>query len=131
MAIGYQELVARAEEKIVSISVTDALKLADDPGVVLVDLRDIREIAREGKIPGAFHAPRGMLEFWIDPESPYHHKIFASDKRFVFYCNKGWRSALAAETALAMGLEKVCHIAGGFSEWVEAGGPVEQLAAKK
>ena len=131
MAIGYQELVARAEAKIVSITVADALKLVEDPSVVLVDLRDIREIAREGKIPGSFHAPRGMLEFWIDPESPYHHKIFASGKQFVFYCNKGWRSALAAETAQLMGLEKVCHIAGGFTEWIDAGGPVEHVAAKK
>lgn len=130
MAIGYKELVARAEEKIESISVDNARKMMNDPDVVLVDLRDIREIAREGKIPGAFHAPRGMLEFWIDPESPYHNKIFASDKIFVFYCNKGWRSALAAETALAMGLERVCHIAGGFTEWTLANGPVEHLERK-
>jgi rhodanese-related sulfurtransferase len=131
MAIGYKELVARAEAKIESISVAQALPLVNDPDVVMVDLRDIREVAREGRIPGSFHAPRGMLEFWIDPESPYHNPIFASDKRFVFYCNKGWRSALAAEIAQAMGLAKVCHIAGGFSDWTEAGGPVEQLPARK
>jgi rhodanese-related sulfurtransferase len=127
--IGFKELVEQAEKEIETVSVEVALRYVDDPEVVIVDLRDIRELQREGKIPGSFHAPRGMLEFWIDPQSPYHKEIFSSGKRFVFYCNKGWRSALATKTAQDMGLETVCQIGGGFSAWVEAGGPVE--AAKK
>ena len=98
--------------------------LLADPDVVIVDLRDPRELEREGKMPGAFHCPRGMLEFWIDPESPYHKPIFAEDKRFVFFCGGGWRSALAAKTAQDMGLKPVAHIEGGFSAWKKAGGPV-------
>jgi rhodanese-related sulfurtransferase len=94
---------------------------------VLVDLRDPREREREGVIPGAFAVTRGMLEFWIDPESPYHKPVFAEDKRFVFFCAGGWRSALAAQTAQHMGLQPVAHIEGGFKAWREAGGPVEKL----
>jgi rhodanese-related sulfurtransferase len=93
--------------------------------VVLVDLRDIRELQRDGRVPGAFHCPRGMLEFWIDPTSPYHKPVFAQDKRFVFFCAGGLRSALAAQTAQRMGLKPVAHIAGGFGAWKKAGGPVE------
>jgi rhodanese-related sulfurtransferase len=92
---------------------------------VFVDLRDIRELNREGRVPGAFHCPRGMLEFWIDPQSKYHKPIFAEDKRFVFFCAAGQRSALATETAQRMGLNPVAHIAGGFGAWKAAGGPVE------
>jgi rhodanese-related sulfurtransferase len=92
---------------------------------VLVDLRDPRELEREGKMPGAFHCPRGMLEFWIDPESPYHKPIFAEDKQFVFFCGGGWRSALAAKAAQDMGLKPVAHIEGGFTAWKKAGAPVE------
>jgi rhodanese-related sulfurtransferase len=95
---------------------------------VLVDLRDPRELEREGKMPGAFHCPRGMLEFWIDPESPYHKTVFAQDKKFVFFCAGGWRSALAAKTAKDMGLTPVAHIDGGFGAWKKAGGPVEEGA---
>ncbi len=124
MGIGYKELVADAEQRIKSISAAEALAEASSADVVLVDLRDVRELKREGKIPGAFHCPRGLLEFWIDPESPYHNKIFAEDKRFVFYCNLGWRSALAADVSQKMGLN-VCHIDGGFEAWKEAGGVVE------
>ncbi len=94
--------------------------------VVFVDLRDVRELKREGKIPGAFHCPRGLLEFWIDSESPYYNKIFGEDKRFIFYCNLGWRSALAADIAQKMGLKNVCHIDGGFEAWKQAGGAVEE-----
>jgi rhodanese-related sulfurtransferase len=101
------------------------VRLKDDPDVVLVDLRDIRELNRDGKVPGAFHAPRGMLEFWVDPESPYYKEIFGSGKKFVFLCAGGMRSALAAQTVQKMGLEPVCHIEGGFRAWQEAGGPVE------
>ena len=96
-----------------------------DDGVVFVDLRDPREVQREGRIPGAFSCPRGMLEFWIDPESPYAKPIFAEDKRFLFYCASGWRSALAARTAQEMGLENVAHVGGGFTAWRHAGGAVE------
>jgi rhodanese-related sulfurtransferase len=94
--------------------------------VGFVDLRDIRELKREGRVPGAFHCPRGMLEFWIDPASPYHKKVFAEDKRFVFFCAGGQRSALAAQTAQKMGLKPVAHIAEGFKGWKAAGGPVEK-----
>jgi rhodanese-related sulfurtransferase len=93
--------------------------------VVFVDLRDPRELDREGRMPGAFSCTRGMLEFWIDPESPYAKPVFAEDKRFIFFCAGGWRSALAAKTAQEMGLENVAHIEGGFGEWKKAGGPAE------
>ncbi len=125
--VGFKELVAQAEAQIETISVEQALSVAGGEDVVFVDLRDIRELQREGKIPGARHVPRGMLEFWIDPESPYHKPLFAENRRFVFYCNLGWRSALAAQTAGLMGLENVCHIGGGFDAWVKAGGPVEAV----
>jgi len=95
-----------------------------------VDLRDIRELEREGKIPGSYHMPRSMLEFWIDPDSPYHKPIFASGKQFVFHCSKGWRSALATQTAQMMGLPKVAHIGGGLEAWIAAQGPLEKLASK-
>ena len=126
MSIGYKALVADAESRIKTISAADALTEASGPDVVFVDLRDVRELKREGKIPGAFHCPRGLLEFWIDPESQYHNPIFAEDKRFVFYCNLGWRSALAADIAQKMGLVNVCHIDGGFEAWKAAGGAVEE-----
>lgn len=122
---GYKMLVAEAEAGIETLSVEDARRLLGAPDVVLVDLRDPRELEREGKMPGAFHCPRGMLEFWIDPESPYHKPVFAEDKRFVFFCGGGWRSALAAKAAQDMGLKPVAHIAGGFAAWKKAGAPVE------
>lgn len=122
---GYKSLVAAAEAEIETLSVEDAKALLGAADVVLVDLRDPRELEREGKMPGAFHCPRGMLEFWIDPESPYHKPVFAEDKRFVFFCGGGWRSALAAKAAQDMGLKPVAHIAGGFTAWKKAGAPVE------
>lgn len=125
--VGYKELVARAEALVETIPVQQALDLQSDPSVVFIDLRDIRELYREGKIPGAVHVPRGMLEFWIDPESPYHKPIFDQDKSFVFYCNLGWRSALAAQVATEMGVAKVCHIEGGFDSWTTNGGDVEKV----
>ncbi|WP_024050505.1 rhodanese-like domain-containing protein [Meiothermus ruber] len=131
MKVGYKKLLEQALAEIETISAEEAKGYLGHPDYVFVDLRDIRELQREGKIPGAFHAPRGMLEFWIDPESPYHKPIFASGKKFVFYCAGGWRSALAAQTAQRMGLEPVCHIEGGFKAWAEAGGAVERLEGPK
>lgn len=134
MRKGYRELLAEAGARIQAIAPQEALALHGDPDVVFVDIRDPRELARDGMIPGAFPATRGMLEFWVDPESPYHKPIFASGKRFVFYCASGWRSALATDTVQTMGLEKVCHLEGGFKAWKEAGLPVaaaEEKAEKK
>jgi rhodanese-related sulfurtransferase len=127
---GIKELVAEAYAEIETVKAPEALKLKDDPNVLLVDLRDIRELQRDGRIPGAFHAPRGMLEFWVDPESPYYKEIFGSGKKFVFFCAGGLRSALAAQTVQNMGLEPVCHIEGGFRAWKEAGGAVEMEKPK-
>ncbi len=121
---GYKALVEDATKEIETLTVPQAQALLGDPEVVIVDLRDPRELEREGKMPGAFHCPRGMLEFWIDPESPYHKQVFAEDKRFVFFCGGGWRSALAAKTAQDMGLKPVAHIDGGFAAWKKAGAPV-------
>ena len=122
---GYQQLVAEAEAEIEAITAEQAIESAHSEDNLIVDLRDIREIRREGRIPGSLHVPRGMLEFWIDPASPYHRKEFASGKRFIFHCSLGWRSALAAKTAQDMGLPRVCHISGGFKAWKECGGTVE------
>ena len=123
-------MVDEALTHIVTLSVEDARKLHGDPGVVFVDLRDPRELEREGLIPGSFHAPRGMLEFWIDPDSPYYKPVFAPGKKFVFYCAGGWRSALAGKTAVEMGLDDVAHIDGGFGAWKQAGAPVALKEAK-
>jgi rhodanese-related sulfurtransferase len=128
---GFRALVDAAEREVETLGTEQAIKLHGRDDVVLVDVRDVRELNRDGRIPGAFHCPRGMLEFWIDPQSPYHKPVFAEDKRFVFFCNGGWRSALAAQTARHMGLEPVAHIAGGFSAWKKAGGPVEAPEAAK
>ena len=118
------ELLDEAEAEISTLSVKQALPLFDQADVVFVDLRDSRELDREGRIPGAFHCPRGSLEFAIDPTSPTHKPIFAEEKRFVFFCAGGLRSALAAFTAHRMGLGPVSHIAGGFGAWRNAGAPV-------
>jgi rhodanese-related sulfurtransferase len=122
---GFRALVDAAEREIESVSVEQALALHGRDDVVFVDIRDIRELNREGRMPRAFHCPRGMLEFWIDPESPYHKPTFAEDKRFLFFCAGGWRSALAAQTAHSMGLKPVAHIKGGFGAWRKANGPIE------
>ena len=124
MKRGYKEMVDTAYAEVKTLSTVDAIKLARDPNVVFVDVRDVRELEREGSVPGSFHAPRGMLEFWIDPDSPYHKPIFAEQKQFVFYCAAGWRSALSAKLAQDMGLENVAHIEGGFGAWKQAGGPM-------
>ena len=123
---GYKAMLADANAAIETLPVDAAIKLVASGEVVFVDLRDPRELEREGKIPGAFHCPRGMLEFWIDPDSPYAKPVFQQDKKFVFFCAGGWRSALSAATAKAMGLKPVAHIEGGFGAWVKAGGPVEK-----
>jgi rhodanese-related sulfurtransferase len=125
ITVGYKQLLAEATAAIETLPVEAAIELVGQPDVVFVDLRDPREMEREGKMPGAFACTRGMLEFWIDPESPYAKPIFAEPKRFVFFCAGGWRSALAAKTAQDMGLEHVAHIDGGFGAWKKAGGPVE------
>ena len=122
---GYKALLDEANAKVETIPAAEAVPLLGDGSVVFVDLRDPRELDREGRIPGAVHCPRGMLEFWIDPESPYHKPVFAQDKTFVFFCAAGWRSALSAATAQDMGLKPVAHIEGGFTAWRDAGGPVE------
>lgn len=123
MAKGYKDMLAEADALVQSLSVAEMERLRDDPQVVLVDIRDPRELAREGMIPDAFHAPRGMLEFWIDPESPYHKPRFAEGKTYVFYCASGWRSLLAARLAQEMGLSAQ-SLRGGFGEWKRAGLPV-------
>jgi rhodanese-related sulfurtransferase len=124
------DLVAQAEREIDNLDVSDAIKLHGRDDVVFVDIRDIRELGRDGRVPGAFHCPRGMLEFWIDPASKYHKPLFAQDKRFVFFCAAGSRSALATKTAKQMGLSPVAHVKGGFGAWKTAGGPVETEPAK-
>ena len=118
------QLVAEAEAEIETISAEDAKNLISDGNTVIVDLRDIRELWNGGTIPGSLHAPRGMLEFWVDPESPYHREVFASGKKLVFFCAGGLRSALAAKVVQDMGVTPVVHIAGGFGAWTKAEGPV-------
>jgi rhodanese-related sulfurtransferase len=123
-------LVAAAEREIETLPAAQAIALHGRDDVVFVDLRDIRELNREGRVPGAFHCPRGMLEFWIDPESKYHKAVFAQDKSFVFFCAAGQRSALATASAQRMGLKPVAHIGGGFAAWKSAGGPLESPSDK-
>ncbi|MEO0328350.1 MAG: rhodanese-like domain-containing protein [Pseudomonadota bacterium] len=118
------ELVAAARSRIEEIEIEDLINLVDDPGTVIVDIRDIRERQRTGFIPGSIHAPRGMIEFWIDPDSPYFKEVFAEEKKFVFHCASGWRSALTTATLQDMGFD-AAHLREGFSKWAENGGPVE------
>ncbi|WP_119273985.1 rhodanese-like domain-containing protein [Taklimakanibacter deserti] len=128
---GYKELMAKAEAEVESIAAADAIALHERDDVVIVDIRDIRELEREGRIAGSFHAPRGMLEFWVDPESPYHKPIFAEDKTFIIHCASGWRSLLATQILQKMGVKPVKNMTGGFTAWKEAGGAVEKLPEKK
>lgn len=121
---GFRTLLAEANAAIRTLGVEEAIGMLGRKDVVFVDLRDPRELEREGRMPGAFSCTRGMLEFWIDPESPYAKPVFQQDKTFVFFCAGGWRSALAAKTAQDMGLKPVAHIEGGFGAWRKAGGPV-------
>lgn len=129
MKKGYKQLLAEANERVETISVDAAADLFGRDDVQFVDIRDVRELAVEGRVPGAAHAPRGMLEFWVDPESPYFRPVFAQDekkpKRFVFFCAAGWRSALAVDTLQQMGMENICDIEGGFAAWKMAGKPVD------
>jgi rhodanese-related sulfurtransferase len=130
MKVGYKKLIEEAEKNIETLSVADVAGLLDDESVTIVDIRDIRELEREGKLPGAVHAPRGMLEFWIDPDSPYHRELFSEDKKFVFYCASAWRSALATQTVQQMGMNNVCHMGGGFTAWKEAKLTIEPVEKK-
>ena len=127
---GCKDLVAEANEMIRTIPTADAIGRHGDPGIVFVDLRDVRELQREGMIPGAVHAPRGMLEFWVDPKSPYYKEVFGSGKEFYFYCASAWRSALATRAVQEMGLEPVAHIEGGFGAWKKARGPIGEKPEK-
>jgi rhodanese-related sulfurtransferase len=126
ITLGAKALVEAAKRAIKEYTAAEAIELAKRPDVVLVDVRDPRELEREGRIPGAFHCPRGLLEFWIDPESPYFKPAFGQDKTFVFFCASGMRSALATKTAQDMGLKPVANIIGGFNAWKQAGGLVEE-----
>ena len=124
-------LVEEAMAQVTTYTVEQARALHGHPGVVFVDIRDVRELEREGMIPGAFHAPRGMLEFWVDPESPYYKPVFTEDKTYILYCHADWRGVLAAATLKEMGLPNVLHLAGGFSEWKKLGAPTAAKPEKK
>ena len=130
ITVTHRDLVDAAEREIETITVDAARALHGRDDVVFVDIRDPRELEREGRMPGAFSCTRGMLEFWIDPTSPYHKPVFAEDKTFVFFCAGGMRSALAAQTAHRMGLKPVAHMKGGFGAWKQSGAPVEPGAPK-
>ena len=124
-------LIKEAEADIEVVDAKTLQAALDDEDLVVIDLRDIRELQREGHLPGAVHMPRGMLEFWIAPESPYARPVFQEDKRFVFYCAMGWRSALACQVATRMGLQKAAHLDGGFGAWKEAGFEIVPYARKR
>lgn len=121
---GIKTLLDEANAIVDTMPIADARTLLDNEAYIFIDLRDIREIQRGGMLPGAFSCPRGMLEFWVDPESPYYKPVFNQDKTYVFYCAGALRSALAARAAIEMGLQPVMHLEGGFGEWVKQGGPV-------
>ncbi len=131
ITLSSKTMVEEAEREIETLAIEDAIKLHGRDDVLLVDIRDPRELERDGKVPGALHCTRGMLEFWIDPQSPYHKPQFAQDRKYVFFCAGGLRSALAAQTAHRMGLKPVAHIRGGFGAWKKAGGPVEAWVPKQ
>ena len=128
---GFKQLLAEAEHKAPAITIDAAQKKLGEAGTVFVDIRDVRELEREGMIPGAFHAPRGMLEFWVDPESPYYKPVFTEDKTYILYCQADWRGVLAAATLKEMGLPNVLHLAGGFGEWKKLGAPTAAKPEKK
>ena len=130
LKIGYKELIARAMEQIETVSLEKAQDLLGESDTIFVDIRDVRELEREGMIPSAMHAPRGMLEFWVDPDSPYYKPIFGEGKRLVLYCASAWRSALATETLQRMGVPNVSHLEGGFSAWKKAQLPTVDKASK-
>ena len=120
---GVKQLIVEAEKRSRGISIEAAKQRIGDDKTVFVDIRDVRELEREGMIPDAFHAPRGMLEFWVDPESPYYKPVFTDDKTFILYCQADWRGTLAAAALGDMGMKNVLHLQGGFGEWRKAGGP--------
>jgi len=126
-----KDMMAAANAEIATIPFDEAKAMLENDDVQFVDIRDVRELERDGMIPGALHAPRGMLEFWVDPTSPYHKEIFASGKTFVLYCASAWRSALATKTLQDMGLMPVAHLEGGFGNWKKNGGPVAEKPSKK
>jgi rhodanese-related sulfurtransferase len=130
MKIGYDALIEAARREIKELTPDEVMAEMAKGDIVIVDVRDIREIERDGRIPGSVHCPRGMLEFWIDPASPYFKPVFGEAKRFVFQCALDWRSALSTQTAQRMGLENVAHMQGGFKAWKAAGGPVETVGEK-
>ena len=130
ITLGYKQLLAEAGAKIDQATAAEAIAMQGRSDVVIVDIRDIRELEREGRIPGSFHAPRGMQEFWVDPESPYFKPVFGEDKTFIIHCASGWRSTLATEVLQRMGLERVKNMSGGFAAWKAAGGAVEQVERK-
>lgn len=131
LKISSARMVAAARARIDEIETADLLAALDDPNTVIVDIRDVRERHRSGFIPGSVHAPRGMIEFWVDPESPYYKDIFGREgARYVFHCASGWRSALTVATLQDMGFD-AAHLKDGFSDWVKAGGPVEMPEERK
>lgn len=128
---GFRALVDEAMAQVTTYSVQDILARANDPTLQIVDIRDVREL-NNGTVTQSVHAPRCMLEFWVDPESPYHKPMWADEsKEFVLFCGAGWRSALAAKTLQDMGMRNVAHIDGGYAAWVEQGGPTETLEQRK
>lgn len=129
LKVSSAQMVADARARIREIGTDEAIQIHTDPDVIVVDIRDIRERQRTGAIPGSLHAPRGMIEFWIDPESPYFKPEFGQDKTYVFHCASGWRSALTVATLQDMGFE-AAHLKDGFSGWAEDGGPVEEVARR-
>lgn len=130
LKIGYQALIAQAMAEIETIALEKAQTLLGDPNTVFVDIRDVRELERDGMIPNALHAPRGMLEFWVDPESPYFKPIFGEGKNLILYCASAWRSALATQTLQKMGVPKVSHLEGGFGSWKKAQLPTAEKVSK-
>lgn len=129
---GFRALVDEAMAQVTTHSVDQVRRRLDDPALQLVDIRDARELEREGTLPGAINAPRGMLEFWVDPDSPYYKPVFGDeDKQYVLFCGAGWRSALAAKALQDMGMTNVAHIDGGFTEWAKQGAPVDSYEAHR
>lgn len=129
---GYKALLAEAEAKATTLTVEEAAARLEDETIVFLDIRDVRELDREGMIPGARHAPRGMLEFWAAPDSPYYKEWLADpDKTYVLYCQSAWRSALAVADLMHMGAKNIAHIEGGFGAWKKAGKPIAERPKKK
>ncbi|MAC70401.1 MAG: rhodanese [Gammaproteobacteria bacterium] len=131
MTRGVNALVKDAEATVTTLTPAEVQDRLGEAGLILVDLRDIRELKRDGRIPGSMHVPRGMLEFWIDPQSPYYRKEFDQAESLILYCNKGSRSALAAQSLQTMGMESVAHMAGGLTRWKDEIGQLEPLPERR